>query len=630
MRPPVTRSACTKWRRREVRASTVWSMRRTRGLSTRLVVAISVLAALHVMVFAVLLITLNGLSGADREARLASRVVMAANDARLALAREDAVALHAAGNALLHAARDADASRPAAVATETVVLAETPRAGSTRAAALDRALVKVVTTQRAARNVDRDHVEELTRLAWIAGITGVVATFVCALAFLAYTRRALLAPLRSVVGAAQRLAAGDLHARVGERTGIGEVGELARTFDQMADSLEESRVALERQNRELAQQRTELIEAVRSAREGASIVRAMLDSTPDAIALLDGAGAVIVDNPPMRAVRVAFTTHATALDALEHVPRGDRDAAAEQRDELSLPGTRRTFARFVAPVHDGRGRLIGRLLVLREITGEREAERAKEDFFALVSHELRTPLTAIVGYVELVLSDDTPALAHEHAHHLEVVERNARRLVRLVGDLLFAAQLEGAPLLLKPGAVDLVQLVHDAIELARPRAEEAAVMLEIELVSPGPCVGDRDRLAQVLDNLISNALKFTPPGGCVSVRLRTDDGRARIQVADTGVGIPPEDLPHLFDRFYRARNVAEQAVPGLGLGLMIVRAIAEAHGGAVMVRSEVGRGTTFTVLLPLHAPVDDDRRPLQNDAPGGVLGASEPPAAGGR
>ena len=117
-----------------------------------------------------------------------------------------------------------------------------------------------------------------------------------------------------------------------------------------------------------------------------------------------------------------------------------------------------------------------------------------------------------------------------------MIERNARRLVRLVGDLLFAAQVEGAPLLLEPGEVDLAALVRDAVELARRRAEEGGVALETELEPVERCVGDRDRLAQVLDNLLSNALKFTPPGGRVVVRLASDGSRARIEVADTGVG----------------------------------------------------------------------------------------------
>ncbi len=585
-------------------------MRRTRGLSTRLVVAIGLLAALQLTVFVVLLMTLHDLGVADREARVTSKVSMAATDTRIALARERRADMRAGATALVVAG--SRAGEPTAIALAGAVRAYAAEAPTTtpartrRSATLEARLDALVRQQRATRGMQRDHVSELTHVAWAAGASGVVATLLCALGFLLYMRRALLAPLRDVAGAARRLAGGDLHARVGRRDGIGEVGELARTFDQMADSLEDSRAALERQNRELAHQRSELIEAVRSAREGASIVRAVLDTTPDAIALLDGDGAVIVDNPPMRAVRAEFAAHATTLDPRPPSrPRatangdGAIPADAERRDEVVLADGRRTFARYVAPVHDGRGRMIGRLLVVRDITGEREAERAKQDFFALVSHELRTPLTAILGYVELLLSDEGGDFPAEHARHLEVIDRNARRLVRLVGDLLFAAQVEGAPLLLEPGEVELAALVRDAVELASSRADDAGIALVTELEDVEPCVGDRDRLAQVLDNLLLNALKFTPPGGCIAVRLTSTDAQARIEVADSGVGIAETDLPHLFDRFYRARNATGLSVPGLGLGLTIVRTIVEGHGGTVSVRSREGEGTSFTIALPV-------------------------------
>jgi len=582
-------------------------MRRTHGLSTRLVVAIGLLAALHLTVFVVLLTTLHDLTVADHQARVSARVAMASNDSRIALARGDVAGMRGAATALSSSGAVAEAPEASRLALALQRQAEAARVPSTDtpgARALDEQLTALAARERAARAVEREHVAHLTQLAWIAGAVGVAATMLCALGFLLYLRRALLAPLRDVAGAAQRLAAGDVHARVGHRDGIGEVGELARTFDQMADSLEDSRAALERQNRELAQQRSELIEAVRSAREGASIVRAVLDTTPDAIALLDGDGAVIVDNPPMRTVRAEFAAHATTIDPRPLARAGERASGGpgvdtERRDEVVLADGRRTFARYAAPVHDGRGRLIGRLLVVRDITGEREAERAKQDFFALVSHELRTPLTAILGYVELLLSDDAGDFPSEHARHLEVIDRNARRLVRIVGDLLFAAQVDGAPLLLEPGEVDLAALVHDAAELARCRANEADVMLTTELEPVEACVGDRDRLAQVLDNLLLNALKFTPPGGAVAVRLTSADGQAQIEVADTGVGIAEEDLPQLFDRFYRARNAAGLSVPGLGLGLTIVRTIVEGHGGTVHVRSREGEGTSFTVVLPV-------------------------------
>jgi signal transduction histidine kinase/HAMP domain-containing protein len=593
-------------------------MRRTRGLSTRLLVAIGLLAALQLAVFVVLLMALHAVRVSDGEARTAARVAMAATDSRIGLALNDTRALRRGAARLAHAG--GSAGEPDTVAFARALRAAAAASGGARvqastAAAFDRRLATLERRERMVRATQRARVTHLTSVAWIAGAAGFAATLVCALGYLLYLRRALLAPLLSVAGAAQRLAAGDLHARVGRRDGIGEVGELARTFDQMAESLEDSRAALERQNRELAQQRGELIEAVRSAREGASIVRAVLDTTPDAIALLDADGAVIVDNPPMRAVRAAFAVEETALDprplsaAAGDAARGE----GERRDAVVLPGSRRTFARYVAPVQDGRGRPIGRLLVVRDITAEREAERAKQDFFALVSHELRTPLTAILGYVELLLSDDASRFAPEHARHLEVIERNARRLVRLVGDLLFAAQVEGAPLLLDPGEVDLAALVRDAVEVANCRAQDAGIALETQLEDVEPCVGDRDRLAQVLDNLLSNALKFTPPGGRIVVRLTSDGPRARIDVVDTGVGIFAEDLPHLFDRFYRSRSATSRSIPGLGLGLTIVRTIVEGHGGSVSVRSDAGRGASFTVLLPAGDSGSRSRAPSRAD-----------------
>jgi signal transduction histidine kinase/HAMP domain-containing protein len=634
-------------------------MRRTRALSIRLVIAIGTLAVLQLAVFATLVVALHELRGADRGARTAAHVAMAARTVQDALAKleatERAIAVEGTTPVLVAAwradgreVRERVTGLEANGGTGAQQLAAETRAylqeyaapflawardssaplrrmqylhrGEPRLEAIRSSLATLAARTDLVRQERRDRASGLAEVAEFVGIGGIVATIACALGLLAYVRRAITTPLGRIADAARSLAGGDLRARVSPAGAVGEVAELVQTFDRMADSLQESRTALERQNAELAEQSVELIEAVRSAREGASVLRAVLDATPDAIALLDRDGSVLVDNPPMGIVRRAFGRDATAIDghgAL--VPLDDRDAGVERRDEITLLGTRRSFARYAAPVHDGRGRLIGRLLVLREITAEREAERAKEDFFALVSHELRTPLTAILGYVELVLGDDSETLPEEHARHLAVVERNAQRLLRLVGDLLFAAQVESGSLLLVPGAVDLAQLARDAVELARPRAEDADIALTLEVVPVPPCLGDRDRLAQVLDNLVSNALKFTAPGGRVGVRLTARDGRAQIEVHDTGVGIPEEDIPRLFDRFYRATNATGHTMPGLGLGLMIVRAIVEGHDGTVAVASTVGSGTTITVELPLRpAPAGTTPAPgIERYAAGG-------------
>jgi signal transduction histidine kinase/HAMP domain-containing protein len=320
--------------------------------------------------------------------------------------------------------------------------------------------------------------------------------------------------------------------------------------------------------------------AVRQAR----INRAVLDASPDAIGLFGVGGEAVVENAPMAALR---------SQGAGDVPDGA--AENEVRDELAADG--RTYARYAAPVRDGAGALMGRLVVLRDVTAEREAERLKDEFFALVSHELRTPLTSIIGYLELVL-DDADELPEDSRRYLEVVERNAKRLLLLVGDMLFVAQVEAGRLSLERSAVDMATVAAQSVEAARPAAEREGVRLGLQTASLAPVYGDAERFGQLLDNLISNAIKFTPREGSVTVRLGHAGQRAVIEVSDTGHGILPEEQEHLFERFYRASSATERAVPGAGLGLTIVKTIAEAHGGAVTVSSSPGAGATFRVELP--------------------------------
>jgi PAS domain S-box-containing protein len=231
---------------------------------------------------------------------------------------------------------------------------------------------------------------------------------------------------------------------------------------------------------------------------------------------------------------------------------------------------------------------------------EAESERLKDEFFALVSHELRTPLTSIIGYLELVLEAD--GVDAQSRQFLEVVDRNAARLLRLVGDLLFVAQVEAGKLSLDPAPVDLRAVCREAIETARPTAEAHGIDLSLAADALPQTVGDAGRLGQALDALVSNAIKFTPGGGRVQLSLRASGDAAVIEVSDTGVGIPAGEQQRLFDRFFRSQTAHEQAVPGVGLGLTIVSAIVDGHGGRIGVRSEEGRGSTFTVELPLRPP----------------------------
>jgi signal transduction histidine kinase len=226
----------------------------------------------------------------------------------------------------------------------------------------------------------------------------------------------------------------------------------------------------------------------------------------------------------------------------------------------------------------------------------READRMKDEFVALISHDLRTPLTSIIGYAELALEDELDDGARMY---VEVIERNAERLLVLVNDLLFVARLQTGDLALEAGDVELAGLVRETIQAHEPRASAKRIALTSDLDPLPPLHADGGRLLQVLDNLLSNALKFTPDNGAVHVSLRRDGGVARLEVSDTGIGIAQTDQRRLFERFFRAGSAVERQLPGTGLGLYIARVIAEAHGGSLSVRSELGRGSTFTLDLPL-------------------------------
>ncbi len=225
-----------------------------------------------------------------------------------------------------------------------------------------------------------------------------------------------------------------------------------------------------------------------------------------------------------------------------------------------------------------------------------ELDRLKDEFVASVSHELRTPLTSIAGYAELMLETEHDTT---NRNHLEIIERNAERLLRLVSDLLFAARLQTGQLDLEVTDVDLRELVEHAVESARMQADAREVALKVDLEPTVLRVqGARDRLAQLLDNLVSNALKFTPAGGTVSVTLRRGEGSGILEVSDTGIGIPSDELTNLFQRFYRSRNALDRQIQGTGLGLYLSKAIVDAHHGRIEARSTEGEGTTFVVEIP--------------------------------
>jgi signal transduction histidine kinase len=231
-------------------------------------------------------------------------------------------------------------------------------------------------------------------------------------------------------------------------------------------------------------------------------------------------------------------------------------------------------------------------------------DERRAQFLAVVSHELRTPLTSIVSFSEL-LRGEASGLSPDGIRFLDIIERNADRLLRLIDDLLMLNRLEAGHLPLDVTDVAISALAADAVRNASPVAAKSRVTVHLEAGQGPPVQGDPRRLLQVLDNLIGNAIKFSHPGDPVVVKAAYADGNWRIDVSDTGIGIPPDEAARLFGPFVRGSNARIAGLPGTGLGLSIVKTLVEMHGGYVEVQSALDEGTTFSVYLPVqeNAPV---------------------------
>ena len=255
------------------------------------------------------------------------------------------------------------------------------------------------------------------------------------------------------------------------------------------------------------------------------------------------------------------------------------------------------------PVHSPSGEFLGRLYVFRDVTREREIDRMKTEFIALVSHELRTPLSSITGYVSLMLDGQVGAVTPDQHAFLTTVKRNADRLAVIIGDILDVSRIEAGQMELHRTPLDVEAMVGGAAASLWPQTEAKRQILTIDVPSDLPLVlGDPTRVMQILTNLLSNAHKYTPPGGSVEVVARAVGRQVRVDVRDTGIGLAPEEQSQLFTKFYRSRDRAVQGVGGTGLGLVIAKQLVEMHGGTIVVSSQPGRGSTFSFTLPAVDP----------------------------
>jgi len=391
-------------------------------------------------------------------------------------------------------------------------------------------------------------------------------------------------PLRAMRRLAGRLAEGDFEVRL-EVASADEVGQLARSFNDLA-------AALQRTISDLNQEQSKMLGILTSMSDGVLAVNqdgAIILVNPQAERLLELDGQAALSRP------LAETIHWPEVVALF---RQTLASGQPQVAEFSLATTRQTLLAHAAPIQNEAGDTLGAVGVFHDVSEARRLEQLRRQFVADVSHELRTPLTSMQGFVGAML-DGTITEPEERDRYLRVIREETQRLTRLVHDLLDLSRMEAGDQRLDLETLDVGDLLAQVAR--RFEAQAAAQQVEIRVQAPAEPLllsADPDRLDQVVANLLDNAIRFNRPAGQVVLSATANGNFLEVQVRDTGIGIPPEDLPHIWERFHRVDKSRARGQGGTGLGLAIVKRIIEAHGGTVTAESVVNEGTTIRLRLP--------------------------------
>jgi two-component system, OmpR family, phosphate regulon sensor histidine kinase PhoR len=407
--------------------------------------------------------------------------------------------------------------------------------------------------------------------------------------------------LRQMLAFARGVPRGDMTARLATDS-RDELGDLAEALNAMAAELKATLQRRETEERRL---------------------RTIMENMGEGLLVLDAAGRVSLVNPAAGSV-LGLTGDAilgqTALEAVRShelydlIKAAAEDAGPVRAEITLLPPRRRILAGTAVAMRSAVGALQGTVVALRDITQLKRLEEVRMEFVMNVSHELRTPLTAIRGYTETLL--DGGLQDKENAHKfLDIVQRHAERLSRLLDDLLDLSDIELDRTRLQRGPVPLPDVVRQVVALLTAKAEKKSIRLDVSIPDGiPPVLADRDRLIQILVNLVDNAVKYTPEGGAVTVGARPAPegggageqgsrgaaGRPMLEifVSDTGIGIPQKDLPRLTERFYRVDKTRSRELGGTGLGLAIVKHIVAAHEGSLAIESTPGKGTLIRIRIP--------------------------------
>jgi two-component system phosphate regulon sensor histidine kinase PhoR len=419
----------------------------------------------------------------------------------------------------------------------------------------------------------------LTRIVWSAA--GGAALVALALAF--WLARRTVGPLHELTEAAEQIAGGGYGHKV-YATGHDEIAALARTFNHMSAQLALQFARVEEDRQQLRAILSGMVEGVIALGGDERI----LFANERAAELLEFQVRTAVGRRLWEVVRVR---------GLQDVVRNALARGQPQHQELKWNGAvSRSLGAHAAPLATGKGAV----LVLHDTSELRQLERLRQDFVANVSHELKTPLSVIKACVETLLDGAVEDLQHR-GQFLERIADQAERLHALILDLLSLARIESGEEVFECQAVPLGPAVAACLERHRARAAAKKQALAAEPPPGGQDLSawvDDEALGQILDNLVDNAVKYTPEGSRITVRWRGDNGQVRLEVEDNGPGIPEQDLPRIFERFYRVDKARSREMGGTGLGLAIVKHLTQALQGGVRATSRLGQGTTFSVLLP--------------------------------
>jgi two-component system phosphate regulon sensor histidine kinase PhoR len=425
-----------------------------------------------------------------------------------------------------------------------------------------------------------EEIFEFRRRLWLASL---IMLFVTGIASLLISR-SFSARVERLRLFSHRVAEGDFRPIEADRSGD--------ALEALAVSLNESAARLDRSIRTLTDERNLSAAILGSMVEGVAVVNAneRLVFANQGFAEILG-----LDTPPQSGSGLVEIVRQTELlEAVRQVLAGAQRVQAE-----IVTGTLRQhyFAVTVASVRAAEN--LGAVIVLHDITDLRKLERVRRDFVANVSHEFRTPLTAIQGFSETLLAGaiNDP---ENRVKFLEIIQEHSRRLARLTEDLLMLSKMDADRLDLEVRRLSVSQFVESCVESAQRPAAEKDLRISVNLQARLPDIAaDRRRLAEVLQNLLDNAIQYTPSGGQIMVSASAENGEVTISVSDTGIGIPQVDQPRIFERFYRVDVARSREVGGTGLGLSIAKHLVEAHGGRIWVESEIGQGSQFHFTVPI-------------------------------